>query len=132
MNKRLQVTRYVILDWLSAFIAWMLFYIFRKYTEDPYIFSHFDRVTNDNRFWLGILIIPVFWLVLYLMIGSYRRIYRKSRLKELGQTLIITLIGVTIIFFVLILDDFIVTYRSYYQSFIVLFQIGRASCRERV
>ncbi len=121
MNKRLQVTRYVILDWLSAFIAWMLFYIFRKYTEDPYIFSHFDRVTDDNRFWLGILIIPVFWLVLYLMIGSYRRIYRKSRLKELGQTLIITLIGVTIIFFVLILDDFIVTYRSYYQSFIVLF-----------
>lgn len=121
MNKRLQVTRYVFLDWLSAFIAWTLFYIFRKYTEDPYIFSHFDRIINDNRFWLGILIIPVFWLVLYLMIGSYRRIYRKSRLKELGQTLIITLIGVTIIFFVLILDDFIVTYRSYYQSFIVLF-----------
>ena len=121
MNRRLQVTKYVILDWLSALIAWVLFYIFRKYTEDPYIFSHFERVTGDQRFWQGIIIIPLFWLVLYLMIGSYRRIYRKSRLKELGQTLIITLIGVTTIFFVLILDDFIVTYKSYYQSFLVLF-----------
>ena len=121
MNRRLQVTKYVFLDWLSALIAWVLFYIFRKYTEDPYIFSHFDRVTSDERFWQGVIIIPLFWLVLYIMIGSYRRIYRKSRLKELGQTLIITLIGVTIIFFVLILDDFIVTYKSYYQSFTVLF-----------
>jgi len=121
MNRRLQVTKYVFLDWLSALIAWVLFYIFRKYTEDPDIFSHFERVTGDERFWQGVIIIPLFWLVLYLMIGSYRRIYRKSRLKELGQTLIITLIGVTIIFFVLILDDFIVTYKSYYQSFTVLF-----------
>ncbi|NOX86294.1 MAG: sugar transferase [Chlorobi bacterium] len=121
MNRRLQVTKYVILDWLSSLIAWVLFYIFRKYTEDPYIFTHFERVTGDERFWQGVLIIPLFWLVLYIMIGSYRRIYRKSRLKELGQTLIITLIGVTIIFFVLILDDFIVTYKSYYQSFFALF-----------
>jgi len=121
MNKKLQVLKYVLLDWLSALLAWTLFYLFRKYTEDPYIFSHLDRVTGDNRFWLGIVIVPVFWLFLYVLIGSYRRIFRKSRLKELGQTLIITIIGVTIIFFVLILDDMIVTYRSYYQSFIVLF-----------
>ncbi len=121
MNRRLQVTKYVILDWLSALIAWVLFYIFRKYTEDPYIFSHFDIVFSNERFWQGVMIVPLFWLVLYLMIGSYRRIYRKSRLKELGQTLIITLIGVTIIFFLLILDDFIVTYKSYYQSFLALF-----------
>jgi exopolysaccharide biosynthesis polyprenyl glycosylphosphotransferase len=39
----------------------------------------------------------------------------------LGQTIIITLIGVTFIFFFLILDDVIQTYRSYYQSFITLF-----------
>jgi len=121
MNKKLQVTKYVILDWLAALIAWSLFYIFRKYSEDPQIFSHFERVTQDDKFWLGLLIIPVFWLFLYLIIGAYRRIFRKSRLRELGQTLIITLIGVTIIFFILILDDVIVTYRSYYQSFLTLF-----------
>jgi exopolysaccharide biosynthesis polyprenyl glycosylphosphotransferase len=121
MNRRLQVAKYVMLDWLAAVIAWSLFYIYRKYTEDPQLFSNFEQVTQDDQFWRGIIIVPVFWLVLYVMIGSYRRIYRKSRLKELGQTLIITLIGVTIIFFMLILDDVIQTYRSYYQSFLTLF-----------
>ncbi len=121
MNRRIQVTKYVFLDWLSALIAWSLFYVYRKYTEDPEIFSHFERVTDDRKFWLGILIIPMFWLFMYLMMGAYRRIYRKARLKELGQTIVSTLIGVTIIFFGLILDDIIVTYRSYYQSYTVLF-----------
>ncbi|MEJ2593937.1 MAG: sugar transferase [bacterium] len=121
MNRKLQVAKYVFLDWIAAIIAWSLFYMYRKYTEDPDFFGNLTRVAEDQKFWLGIIILPVFWLILYTMIGSYRRVYRKSRLKELGQTLIITLIGVTIIFFILILDDIIQTYRSYYQSFIALF-----------
>jgi len=121
MNRRFQVTKYVILDWLSALIAWSLFYLFRKFSEDPEIFSHIEQITDDRNFWQGIIFVPIFWLIMYLMMGSYRRIYRKARLKELGQTLIATLIGVTIIFFVLILDDFILTYKSYYQSFLTLF-----------
>ncbi|MAE07451.1 MAG: polyprenyl glycosylphosphotransferase [Bacteroidetes bacterium] len=121
MNRRLQVTKYVFFDWLAAAIAWSSFYIYRKYTEDPTIFSHTEMIWDDQKLWLGILIVPVFWLTLYLVIGSYRRIYRKARLKELGQTFFVTLIGVTFIFFVLILDDIILTYKSYYQSFVALF-----------
>jgi len=121
MNRRLQVTKYVVLDWLAALIAWSLFYFFRKQWEVPDLLSHIDLIFDDRQFWLGIVVVPLMWLVLYVMIGAYRRIYRKARLKELGQTLIITLIGVTLIFFVLILDDVILTYRSYYQSFITLF-----------
>ena len=121
MNRKLQVFKYVFLDWLAALIAWGLFYIFRKYTENPEVISQLDTVFDDQQFWLGILVVPIYWLALYMMIGSYRRVYRKSRLKELWQTIVITLIGVTFIFFVLILDDVILTYKSYYQSFLVLF-----------
>ena len=121
MNRRLQVTKYVFFDWLAALIAWSLFYIYRKYSEDTTVFSHLETILDDRKLWLGIIIVPVFWLALYTLIGSYRRIYRKARLKELGQTFFITLIGVTVIFFVLILDDIILTYRSYYQSFVSLF-----------
>jgi len=121
MNRRLQVFKYVFLDWFAALIAWSLFYVFRKYTENPDILAHFETIVDDRMFWFGILIVPVFWLFLYMMIGSYRRVYRKSRLRELWQTIVISLIGVTIIFFVLILDDVILTYKSYYQSFIALF-----------
>ena len=121
MNRRLQVTKYVFFDWLAAALAWSLFYIYRKFTEDNTVFSHIETIWLDNQLWLGLLVVPVFWLVLYIVIGSYRRIYRKARLKELGQTFFVTLIGVTVIFFVLILDDVILTYKSYYQSFITLF-----------
>jgi len=121
MNRRLQVTKYVFFDWLSALIAWSLFYIYRKYSEDTTVFSHLETILDDTKLWLGVIIVPIFWLALYTLIGSYRRIYRKARLKELGQTFFITLIGVTVIFFVLILDDIILTYRSYYQSFVSLF-----------
>ncbi len=123
MNRKLQVIKYLTLDYLSALLAWSLFFVYRKYYIDPYFYEHIRIVFHDYNFQLGIVVIPIFWLFLYIMMGAYRRIYRKSRLKELGQTLTITIIGVTIIFFVLILDDFIVTYKSYYQSFLVLFVV---------
>jgi len=99
MNKHLQVIKYVFLDWLSALLAWTSFYISRKLNENPHIFSHLNEISDDHRFWMGVLFIPLFWMTLYIMAGSYRRIYRKARLKELGQTLISVLIGVIILFF---------------------------------
>ncbi|MEA3478268.1 MAG: sugar transferase [Bacteroidota bacterium] len=121
MNKNLQVFKYVFFDFIAAAVAWGLFFIYRKYAVDTDIFRHLNEVFQDNNFYLGITLIPLFWLILYTLMGTYRKIYRKSRLRELGQTLLINLIGVTIIFFALILDDIIVSYRSYYQSFMALF-----------
>ncbi len=123
MNVKLQTFRYIFLDWLASIIAWTLFYIYRKINEEPDFFDHWTKMFHDDRYWIAIIIVPVFWLILYTMIGTYRRIYRKSRLKELGQTLISTILGVTIIFFVLILDDTINTYKEYYQSFFMLFTL---------
>ena len=121
MNRRLQVTKYIFLDWLSALSAWTLFFLYRKMTENMHIFSHLNKIFDDRKFWMGILIIPLFWMALYIMAGSYRRIYRKARLKELGQTLITVLIGVVILFFILILDDEVHGYWGFYESFFVLF-----------
>jgi len=59
--------------------------------------------------------------VLYALTGTYKNIYRKSRLRELGQTFMLTLIGVLIIFFALLLDDTVINYRTYYLSLLTLF-----------
>lgn len=123
MNRRLQVAKYVIFDWLTALLAWTLFYFYRKQTEDPTFHEKFEMIFGDPNFWYGIALMPVGWMLLYVMVGAYRQIYRKARLRELGQTLVVTLIGVTIIFFVAILDDIIFTYKTYYQSFLVLFTL---------
>lgn len=121
MNKALQVAKYVVADLISALLAWGAFFIYRKVSADPHVFDYPDVIFHDENLIYGLIFIPVFWLCLYIMMGTYRRIYRKSRLKELGQTLLITLIGVIILFFALILDDTIVSYRNYYESVLVLF-----------
>ncbi len=61
--------------------------------------------------------------MLYYLSGYYKDPFRKSRLNELGQTFFISLVGVTVLFFSLILDDIIVSYKNYYTSFLVLFSI---------
>ncbi len=123
MNAKLQIVKYLFLDWLASTLAWTLFYLYRKVNEEQGIDNYLGHMIHDQKYWIAIVVVPVFWILLYTLIGSYRRIYRKARLRELGQTLTSTLIGVTIIFFVLILDDVINTYQGYYKSFLVLFAL---------
>jgi exopolysaccharide biosynthesis polyprenyl glycosylphosphotransferase len=121
MNKKLQVFIHIITDVISAAVSWSLFYIYRKKYIEAELFGDDFTFNFDNNFFFGFFLIPVFWFLLYGLTGTYRDIFRRSRLKELGQTLMISLIGVLIIFFLLILDDQIISYKTYYQSFIVLF-----------
>lgn len=121
MNKTLQVTKYVVADFLAAAIAWAFFFLYRKSLVEYDLFQRLDIIFTDKNFYVGVGFIPAAWLLLYLLVGTYRKIYRKSRLRELGQTMLTTLIGVTIIFFVLILDDVIISYKSYYHSFVTLY-----------
>lgn len=125
MNKNKLASLYFLVDWLTSILAWTLFYFFRKAHEDLYI-NYWDRVTHSfvtPSFWIGVAVIPVCWLILHAVTGAYEKVYFKSRLRELGQTFFITLLGVVILFFVVILDDEVVTYKSYYQSFIALFTL---------
>ncbi|MBW6461289.1 MAG: sugar transferase [Bacteroidales bacterium] len=123
MNKKLQSLKYVVADYIAALLAWSLFFIYRKYSIEPTVLDHISDIFDDRNFYLGIIVVPVFWLLLYAITGTYsvKRIYRKSRLRELSQTSFISLLGVIIIFFALILDDVIVTYKSYYQLFAILY-----------
>ncbi|HOW26588.1 MAG TPA: sugar transferase [Bacteroidales bacterium] len=123
MNKKWQVARYVMADFISAVLAWSIFFIYRKYSVDPRIFREPELIFSDPNFYLGIVIIPLFWLILYILSGAYKDVYRKSRLRELGQTLLVTLFGAIFIFFALILDDVVISYRTYYQSFLVLYAL---------
>ncbi len=121
MNKKLQVLKYLFADLFSASSAWTLFYIFRKLYIEPEKYGKPIPITFEQKFFWGLLIIPLLWMLAYSLAGVYKSIYRKSRLKELGQTLLFSIIGVIIIFFTLLLDDEVVSYKNYYQSIIVLF-----------
>lgn len=123
MNKKKLACLYFFVDWIASILAWTLFYFFRKAHEDIYI-NYWDRITyslGTKSFWIGVIVIPICWILLHAVTGAYEKVYMKSRLKELGQTFFITLLGVVVIFFVAILDDEVSSYKSYYQSFIALF-----------
>ncbi len=123
MNKNLQVLKYFLFDYISAAIAWGLFYFFRKYFIESTDLLNFYLIIQDSNFLLGVLIIPVFWVILYYVQGTYRKIFKKARLAEFGQTFQISFIGVLVLFFFLILDDRIDDYKTYYLSFFVLFSL---------
>lgn len=123
MSRRIQVLKYVISDYLSAGIAWSLFYIFRKIFIEPQKYGYKVPLELDQKFYLGLIFIPLFWLIFYAATGYYKTAFRKSRLTELGQTLQVTIIGVVILFFTLILDDTVGSYKNYYFSLFTLMGI---------
>jgi exopolysaccharide biosynthesis polyprenyl glycosylphosphotransferase len=121
MNKKLQVLKYIIFDVIAAAMAWTLFFVYRKAYLEPLKFGYEVPVEfNDPNFQYGMMLIPVFWVIIYFIIGTYNDIYRKSRLKEFGQTFLISIIGTLVLFFVLLLDDTIASYTHYYKSYVAL------------
>lgn len=99
-------------------MAWACFFAYRKKEENEFFdFSMLD----DRNFYIGIFLIPLGWVLLYSIFDEYRDLYRKSRIKTIGRTFWLILIGVLFLFFTLILDDAVIAYTDYIQSFIVLF-----------
>ncbi len=121
MNPRLQTLKYVLCDWAAAAGAWSLFFYYRKTYVESSKFGFQVMVEMDERFVQGLVLIPLAWLAFYAILGNYSNVYRKSRLREFFQTILSTLIGVTSLFFALILDDVVLNHTTYYQSYAVLF-----------
>lgn len=99
-------------------LAWVLFFMYRKKMEGlPLSPDWFD----DPNLYLGALIVPTGWILLYAIFDHYADIYRLSRLSTLTSTFFLAFLGVLFLFFSLILDDVVRDYRTYYQSFLALF-----------
>ena len=109
---------YRIADFLSALTAWACFFAYRKHLEGvPLRWETF----NDPNLFYGLLVIPTGWLIFYSIFDRYKDIYLLSRVATLVRTFFLNLFGVLILFFTLILDDFVQDYRTYYTSFATLF-----------
>ncbi len=122
MNKNRLILKYIVLDFLAAMLAWGLFFIYRKcYVDGGFNPYYLRYVWIDSKLYLGLLVIPSFWICLHALVGLYRSVYRKSRLKEFLQVLTTSVLGVLVLFFVVLLDDEVSVYQSYYESILVLF-----------
>jgi exopolysaccharide biosynthesis polyprenyl glycosylphosphotransferase len=113
--------KYVLLDFLAAVFSWVIFFILRKtYIENVPVFENPNIILADPQFYKGTLVVAIFWIFLYYLAGLYRSVYRKSRLKEVIQVFIVSIVGVIILFFAVLLDDLVDYYFQYYLSLSVL------------
>ncbi|TMI66266.1 MAG: sugar transferase [Bacteroidetes bacterium] len=119
-TRKIPVTYYAIMDYFMAALAWGLFFFLRKLILKEPVFND-GHLLTDEKFWLGIFFIPMGWLAIYTIVGSYHSLYKKSRLNEFTMTFICSLIGCVILFFLFLLDDAKKSYTYYYSGFGVLF-----------
>ncbi|HAD14178.1 MAG TPA: sugar transferase [Saprospirales bacterium] len=111
---------YGVADFIMAMLSWAIFFLYRKDLEAGVMDA---SVFDDPNFYLGIFIIPTGWVLLYSIFDHYTDIYRIARLNTLTNTFLITFLGVTFLFFTLILDDVVSDYKTYYRSFFFLFTL---------
>lgn len=114
---------YAVADFLSAMFAWALFFIARKVWIEDFSFDQYHIFLNDPKFYVGLVLVPLGWLVLYYFTGTYTDIYRKSRIGEMLYTLLVSAVGVVLLFFTVLLDDRVNAYSDYYLAILVLFVI---------
>ncbi|RMG85831.1 MAG: sugar transferase [Bacteroidetes bacterium] len=120
LERQSETRFYQLADYLSACLSWTLFFLFRKMSEGA---APGLSALSDLNFYYGIAIVPVCWTLYYFLFDDYRDIYRMSRLQTLWRTFFLSFLGSVVLFFTLVLDDFIADYRTYYRSFAALWGI---------
>lgn len=122
MKKIRQTGKYILADFISAAVVWLLFNWLR-YEE----MAVYEGVTSFGNYLTylqvikGQLLIPFFWLILYYFSGYYNKPFGKSRLTELFSTFVTSLIGSVLIFFIVVLNDLPRSFHIYYELFFALF-----------
>ena len=107
---------YLFSDYVAAMFSWVALYLIRRRLENAPLTDEHGIYLND-RFWQGILLIPVCWIVFYALLGSYHTLYSKSRMDEFIKTATCSLIGCTLIFLAIVIDDPKISYAYYYKAF---------------
>ncbi len=123
MKYKNQLKKYILSDYLTALLAWFLFYIFRRIEIDLIAIRDIQMFVPMYNARLTMLVVPVFWLGVYWLSGYYNTSFLKSRLSELFTTFASVFFGTLVIFFAVLVDDPVSSYTFYYVSFLVLFSI---------
>jgi polysaccharide biosynthesis protein PslA len=115
-GNKIHIIWYVLNDYISAILSWTILYFTRRTLLQEAIYVN-GKLFLNNRFWLGLALIPAGWIVFYALTGTYHSLYRKSRLNEFSSTALSSLIGCTILFFAIVINDPQTDYRYYYKAY---------------
>lgn|SRR5690554_211537 len=117
MNQKRLKAIFILSDIITSVIAWILFYSYRKIEIEKV------PVEVSDRLYIGLILIPLFWVALYYVLGTYINLRRMYLMRVLSLSALAFIIGTLCIFFVLLLDDEILKQTDYYKLLASLFII---------
>jgi len=121
MRSTIQAGKYVIADFLSASVVWILFNLLRYHEVASYLgFDTLASFLTHTRVWEGQMLVPFFWLAIYYLSGYYNKPFGKSRISEFFLTFSTVWIGVTVLFFLILLNDIPHLIYVYYELYFTL------------
>lgn len=121
MKKTIQTAKYILADFLSASVVWILFNLLRYHEVASHLrFESVSSYLSHTKAWEGQILIPGFWIVLYYFSGYYNKPFSKSRIAEFFLTLSTVWIGVTLLFFIIVLNDIPHSIYVYYELYFSL------------
>ncbi|MDE6023408.1 MAG: sugar transferase, partial [Muribaculaceae bacterium] len=99
--------KFVLTDWITANISFMLFNVFRYFDSeyDTFSFESLFRFLGLTKLCIEQAIVPLFMLFIYWLSGFYNRPFGKSRFSELLNTAIVSAIITIIIHLALLTND---------------------------
>ncbi len=133
------IALYAFADYVTSSAAWFLFLYYRKNNTFEIDFTQYLQHLSQKDLLFTFLLIPLLWVVLHMFSGAYFNPYRKSRFIEVYRTLIISLLGSLLFYFLFIVNDLNKDYSYYYKAFFIylliqflLTSIGRILVLRRI
>lgn len=103
--KKRAIRKLVLLDYLAALVAWLIFWGYRHYLLGDIDYWDVWQIFGLRDYAMTLVVIPGGWLLLYMFSGTYFDLYRKSRLDEINRTLISCILGSVLISLFIFADD---------------------------
>ena len=122
--KKIHIAWYILSDYMAALLTWIILYFTRRVLlKEPIYRIHSHSLFLNARFWEGVIFIPICWLIFFALLGSYNSLYKKSKLHELNVTFLYSLIGCSIIFFAIVINDPEKDYTYFYKTYFIFIAI---------
>lgn len=121
MKRSVQAGKYIVSDFVASLFVWVVFNVIRY--EEIAMYEGFETVWTylfHAPSVVGLVLIPLFWLILFWFSGYYNKPFGKSRLVELLSTLCTVTVGSVFLFFAVVLNDLPPSYHAYYNMFFSL------------
>lgn len=116
MNKKVEKLLILITDFFTVNLSWIIFFYLRVST------GWFELLSQPD-FLLPLFAIYFYWLVIFTFVGMYRTWFALSRFDELSTLFKASFVGIFILLFLIMWDDYVTGSVSAFRFYIFLYWV---------